>query len=100
MDAPPSGKKYVRKTYLINKSFQLKYTLTIAAGALLISGILNWVSFHGISLNVEPDLGHYSGIVPCGIAEHGVTSLHDLGIPASMPEVDMILKEEFRAVFG
>ena len=59
-----------------------------------------WVSFHGISLNVDPDLGHYSGIVPCGIRDHGVTSLHDLGIPVSMPEVDMVLREEFRGVFG
>ncbi len=59
-----------------------------------------WVSFHGISLNVDPDLEHYSGIVPCGIRDHGVTSLHDLGIPVTMPEVDMILREEFRRVFG
>ena len=59
-----------------------------------------WVSFHGISLNVDPILEHYSGIVPCGIREHGVTSLHDLGIPVSMPDVDTILREEFHAVFG
>ena len=59
-----------------------------------------WVSFHGISLNVDPDLEHYSGIVPCGIRDHGVTSLHDLGVPVSMPEVDMVLREEFHAIFG
>ena len=59
-----------------------------------------WVSFHGISLNVDPDLDHYSGIVPCGIRDYGVTSLHDLGIPVTMPEVDMVLREEFRGVFG
>lgn len=59
-----------------------------------------WVSFHGVSLNVEPDLEHYSGIVPCGIRDYGVTSLHDLGIPASMPEVDMVLREEFQSIFG
>jgi len=59
-----------------------------------------WVSFHGISLNVEPDLGHYAGIVPCGISEHGVTSLVDLGITATMDDVDAALKTAFRDVFG
>jgi lipoyl(octanoyl) transferase len=61
-----------------------------------------WVSFHGISLNVEPDLTHFSGIVPCGIADqaYGVTSLVDLGIPVTMPEVDSVLRSAFRTVFG
>lgn len=59
-----------------------------------------WVSFHGIALNVEPDLSHYEGIVPCGIREHGVTSLVDLGIPVTMHEVDMALKHAFEEVFG
>ena len=59
-----------------------------------------WVSFHGISLNVEPDLSHFSGIVPCGIAEHGVTSLVDLGLPVTMDEADEALKASFRLVFG
>lgn len=59
-----------------------------------------WVSFHGISLNVEPDLTHFSGIVPCGIAEHGVTSLVDLGLPVSMDEADAALKASFETVFG
>jgi lipoyl(octanoyl) transferase len=59
-----------------------------------------WVSFHGISLNVEPDLGHFTGIVPCGIAAHGVTSLVDLGHPVSMDEADEALKSSFRSVFG
>ncbi|HUN12384.1 MAG TPA: lipoyl(octanoyl) transferase LipB, partial [Rhabdaerophilum sp.] len=61
-----------------------------------------WVSFHGISLNVEPDLRHFSGIVPCGIAEqkYGVTSLVDLGIPVTMPEVDSVLRASFETVFG
>lgn len=54
-----------------------------------------WVSFHGISINVEPDLEHFSGIVPCGIADHGVTSLVDLGIPISMPDVDIALRQTF-----
>ena len=58
------------------------------------------VSFHGISLNVAPDLTHYDGIVPCGIAEHGVTSLHDLGHPASMKDVDMSLRRTFERTFG
>lgn len=59
-----------------------------------------WVSFHGISLNVEPDLGHFSGIVPCGIAEHGVTSLVDLGLPVTLDEADAALKAAFEEVFG
>jgi lipoyl(octanoyl) transferase len=59
-----------------------------------------WVSFHGISLNVEPDLEHFSGIVPCGQLEHGVTSLVDLGHPVSMDEVDAALKTAFEARFG
>jgi lipoyl(octanoyl) transferase len=59
-----------------------------------------WVSFHGISLNVEPDLGHFSGIVPCGVTEHGVTSLVDLGLPVTMDEADAALRESFAAVFG
>ncbi len=59
-----------------------------------------WVSFHGISLNVEPDLGHFSGIVPCGQTEHGVTSLVDLGLPVTMDEADAALLASFREVFG
>jgi lipoyl(octanoyl) transferase len=59
-----------------------------------------WVSFHGVSLNVEPDLSHFSGIVPCGLAEHGVTSLVDLGLPVTMDEADAALKASFRQVFG
>ncbi len=62
--------------------------------------VRRWVAFHGVALNVEPDLSHFSGIVPCGIAEHGVTSLFDLGITATMEEVDMALRAEFEAVFG
>ncbi len=62
--------------------------------------VRKWVSFHGISLNVEPDLEHFSGIVPCGIAGHGVTSLADLGHTASMSDVDMALRSSFEAVFG
>ena len=59
-----------------------------------------WVSFHGISLNVEPDLSHFSGIVPCGQTEHGVTSLVDLGLPVAMDEADAALKASFAKVFG
>ena len=54
-----------------------------------------WVSFHGISINVEPDLEHFSGIVPCGITEHGVTSLVDLGLPVTMDDLDVALKATF-----
>jgi lipoyl(octanoyl) transferase len=59
-----------------------------------------WVSFHGISLNVEPDLSHFSGIVPCGQTEHGVTSLVDLGLPVTLDEADEALRASFRQVFG
>lgn len=58
-----------------------------------------WVSFHGISINVDPDLEHFSGIVPCGITEHGVTSLVDLGLPVTMEDVDVALKQTFEDVF-
>jgi lipoyl(octanoyl) transferase len=59
-----------------------------------------WVSFHGISLNVEPDLAHFDGIVPCGVTEHGVTSLVDLGLIVTMDEADAALKAAFEEVFG
>lgn len=62
--------------------------------------VRKWVSFHGISLNVEPDLDHFGGIVPCGISEHGVTSLVDLGVLATMDEADGALKASFQRVFG
>ena len=62
--------------------------------------VRKWVSFHGISLNVEPELDHFGGIVPCGIAEHGVTSLVDLGVLATMDEADAALKTSFERVFG
>lgn len=62
--------------------------------------VRKWVSFHGISLNVEPDLGHFAGIVPCGISEHGVTSLVDLGVLATMDEADAALKTGFQRIFG
>ncbi|MFL4471862.1 lipoyl(octanoyl) transferase LipB [Tateyamaria armeniaca] len=58
-----------------------------------------WVSFHGLSINVEPDLSHFDGIVPCGIADHGVTSLVDLGLPVGMDDVDVALKQQFGTVF-
>ena len=59
-----------------------------------------WVSFHGISINVEPDLEHFSGIVPCGISGHGVTSLVDLGLPVAMADLDSALRTTVPAVFG
>jgi lipoyl(octanoyl) transferase len=62
--------------------------------------VRRWVSFHGIAINVEPDLSHFTGIVPCGIGEHGVTSLADLGRIVTMPEVDMALRARFEDVFG
>lgn len=59
-----------------------------------------WVSFHGIAINVEPDLAHYGGIVPCGISGHGVTSLVDLGLPVTMSDLDVALQDSFGRVFG
>lgn len=61
--------------------------------------IRRWVTFHGISINLEPDLSHYSGIIPCGLADYGVTSLIDLGIPASMDDLDMAIRQGFDTVF-
>ena len=61
--------------------------------------IRRWISFHGISINVEPDLNHFSGIVPCGIAEHGVTSLVDLGLPVTLGDLDVALRHSFESVF-
>jgi len=62
--------------------------------------VRRWVSFHGVSLNVEPDLSHFAGIVPCGIREHGTTSLVDLGVPATMADADVALRAAFEDVFG
>ncbi len=62
--------------------------------------VRRWVSFHGVALNVEPDLSHFAGIVPCGIQEHGVTSLVDLGVPATLDEADAALRTHFHRLFG
>ena len=62
--------------------------------------VRRWVTFHGVSLNVDPDLSHYRGIVACGIREHGVTSLAALGVEASMADVDRALRRNFDALFG
>jgi lipoyl(octanoyl) transferase len=62
--------------------------------------VRRWVSFHGIALNVDPDISHFSGIVPCGVRGAGVTSLRRLGVAAGMTEVDAVLREEFEALFG
>jgi lipoyl(octanoyl) transferase len=64
--------------------------------------VRRFVTLHGISLNVDPELAHFSGIVPCGVVEKrfGVTSLADLGQPVSMPEVDAVLRTEFALLFG
>ncbi len=62
--------------------------------------VRRWVTFHGVSLNVDPDLSHFSGIVPCGISEHGVTSLTALGLPVTMADADVALKIAFGEVFG
>ncbi len=62
--------------------------------------VSRWVSWHGVALNVAPDLGHYAGIVPCGISEHGVTSLHALGATATMAEADAALRAAWDEVFA
>ena len=62
--------------------------------------IRRWVSFHGLSINVSPDLSHFSGIVPCGITDYGVTSLAELGVTASLADVDAALAQNFEALFG
>ena len=62
--------------------------------------VRRWVSFHGISLNVEPELSHFDGIVPCGVSDHGVTSLVDLGLPLTMADVDVMLRAQFERIFG
>ena len=61
--------------------------------------VRKWVTFHGVSLNINPDLEHFSGIVPCGVSEHGVTSLEDLGQIVSTAEIDMVMKRKFEEVF-
>ncbi|MEO0915125.1 MAG: lipoyl(octanoyl) transferase LipB, partial [Pseudomonadota bacterium] len=61
--------------------------------------VRRWVAFHGIALNVEPDLSHYDSIVPCGLRGHGITSLVDLGLPVTMADVDVALREAFDTVF-
>lgn len=75
---------------------------TVAEDKIAALGIRlrRWVSFHGLSLNVDPDLSHFSGIVPCGISAYGVTSLEDLGMLVMMQDVDMRLREAFEEVFG
>ncbi len=60
----------------------------------------HWVSYHGIAVNVEPDLAHFDGIVPCGIKGHGVTSLVDLGLPVALADLDVALRLAFDEVFG
>lgn len=62
--------------------------------------VTRWVSWHGVALNVDPDLSHFGGIVPCGVQEHGVTSLHRLGVPATMEEADSALMAAWGEVFG
>ncbi len=62
--------------------------------------VRRWVTYHGVALNVEPDLDHYAGIIPCGVSEHGVTSLAAEGVTATMAEVDIALKASFERVFG
>ena len=77
-------------------------TGTIAEDKIAALGIRlkKWVSLHGISINVEPELDHFEGIVPCGVREHGVTSLVDLGLPVTLEDVDVVLRQNFEHLFG
>ncbi len=62
--------------------------------------VKRWVTYHGIAVNIGPDLTHFQGIVPCGISEHGVTSMADLGLPITMDDFDVVIKETFDEIFG
>lgn len=62
--------------------------------------VRRWVTLHGISINLDPDLSHFDGIVPCGIREHGVTSLVDLGLPVTLQDLDIALRDTFENIFG
>jgi lipoyl(octanoyl) transferase len=62
--------------------------------------VRRWVTYHGVAINLEPDLSHFEGIVPCGISEHGVTSLVDLGLPVTMADLDVALKHAYGEVFS
>ncbi len=97
-DSPPELMRGSPNLYEKNAAFERKYNEDkIAAIGIKLR---RWVSFHGISLNVEPDLTHFDGIVPCGITEYGVTSLIDLGLPVTMDEVDYALRLSFEGLFG
>ncbi len=82
-----------------DKPLQADGTLQEDKIAALGIRLRKWVSFHGLSINVEPDLSHFDGIVPCGISAHGVTSLVDLGLPVTMDDVDVALRQTFEASF-
>ncbi len=62
--------------------------------------VRKWITYHGIAINVEPELSHYEGIIPCGVEGHGITSLVDLGLPVTMEDLDIVLKQEFEKLFG
>lgn len=83
-DAPPTANGALREDKIAAIGIRLR----------------KWISFHGISINIDPDLEHFSGIVPCGISEHGVTSLVDLGLPVAMADLDAALKVTFEQTFG
>lgn len=82
-----------------DKPLQADGTLQEDKIAALGIRLRKWVSFHGLSINVEPDLTHFDGIVPCGISDHGVTSLVDLGLPVTMDDVDVALRATFESCF-
>jgi len=86
----------------VNRPEQAKRNGIIAEDKIAAIGIRlrKWVSFHGVSLNVEPDLEHFKGIIPCGVEDHGVTSLVDLGLPVTMDDADLALKRRFEPIFG
>src|ERR1700747_625145 len=82
-----------------NGSFGRSRASRCAANGAMGGRVRQWITYHGLALNVHPELQHYRGIVPCGIVEHGVTSLAELGIAATMEEVDTALSRTFAEVF-
>lgn len=93
---------WVRRPYKVLRPDRGEAENTVAEDKIAAIGIRlkRWVSLHGLSINVEPDLEHFAGIVPCGVAAHGVTSLADLGLIVSTAEVDMALADTFETRFG
>ncbi|WP_183194213.1 lipoyl(octanoyl) transferase LipB [Bartonella fuyuanensis] len=88
---------WIKQSHYPSKQNDLSAENKIAAIGIRVR---KWVSLHGVSINVNPNLAHYSGIIPCGIKNHGVTSFLDLGYPVTMHDIDIALKKTFEQIFG